>query len=534
MGASIEELEQEMEWRRCKENVFYFLETYWHISVPGSSPLFKLRAPQTKALEVWLSGENTISLKARQIGWSTLAAGYAFWLVFFHPDQTVVKLSRTENFAKKLLQMSKYGYNRLPDHMKERGPRCVKQNLLELNFDNGSSIESMASRENAARGITASLIIADEWAFFNDPAEAWTAIYPATEVGGQIIGISTANGYGNWFHRFYEAAKNGTNNFTAMFFPWNSIPERDEAWYLKRTKDMEPWQLSQEYPASDDEAFIASGNPVYDTDMLKARIEVMHPEFEGNLALDENDNFQLVKLGDPNLKVWERPQPGMVYAIGADIGAGVPDGDYSTATVIKANTGQVVAIFRERLPPEDFADALNMLGLFYQKALLAPERNTHGLVVVRRLSYELNYPNLYLHTRDNIQRSTTRNVGWHTNAASKPVLVDELGAALRRGKLILHDEETLTELLSFSRKTTRNGHETFEGKPHDDLVISLGIANMALQQVHVPKVKEAEPEGLTMAFFESLVDRANIHKNARPYTAGYKPPKTNPGFIVHA
>jgi len=534
VSLSIEELEQEAEWRRCKSNVFYFLETHWHISVPGGSPLFELRDPQREALQKWVDGENTISLKARQIGWSTLASAYAFWLVFFHADQTVVKLSRTENFAKKLLQMSKYGYARIPDWMKERGPQVEKMNQLELHFDNGSTIESMASRENAARGITASLIIADEWAFFNDPAEAWTAIYPATEVGGQIIGISTANGFGNWFHRFYMSAKEGTNNFKAMFFPWNSVPSRDEEWYKARTKDMEPWQLAQEYPATDEEAFIASGNPAFDTDMLKEQILVKPPLWEGLLAADDDDRFVLVKVSEPPLKVWEKPEPGMMYAIGADVATGQPDGDYSTAHVVSANTGVTVAVFRERIVPEDFAESLVRLGLWYNTALLAPERNTHGLVVVRRLSYDLKYPNLYMHVRDNIQQSVTRNVGWHTNQASKMVLVDELGAALRRGKLKVHCEDTFEELVAFSRKVRGGGNTIYEGKPHDDLVISLGIANMALQHIYVPEVKAEESDGLTMAFFESLVDRASIHKN-KPYTAGYRPPKTNPGgFVVHA
>ena len=36
--------------------------------------LFALREPQRAALEMWEAGENTISLKARQIGWSTLSA----------------------------------------------------------------------------------------------------------------------------------------------------------------------------------------------------------------------------------------------------------------------------------------------------------------------------------------------------------------------------------------------------------------------------------------------------------------------------
>ena len=86
---------------------------------------------------------------------------------------------------------------------------------------------------------------------------------------------------------------------------------------------MEPWQLSQEYPATDEEAFIASGNPAFDTDMLKKQVVVAAPLYEGLLAAAEDGQFVLVKVPEPSLKVWEKPEQGMMYAIGADVATGV-------------------------------------------------------------------------------------------------------------------------------------------------------------------------------------------------------------------
>lgn len=531
-----EELEQELEWKRCEANIFYFLEHYWHISVPGSSPLFELRPPQIDALEVWLTGQDSICLKARQIGWSTLFAGFAFWKVFFNGNFSVGALSRTEKEAQKLLKKSKYGYARLPEWFKQRGPALDKENLLELTFDNESRIEAMASRENAARGDTFALIGVDEWAFLNDPEEAWASIKPAADIGGQIIGISTAKGYGNWFHRFYKAAEAGNNGFKALFYNWQSVPGRDEKWYQEQTVSMEPWQLHQEFPTTVDEAFVSSGDVVYETDMLKERIQVLHPLYVGNVTMTTRQEVDMSLAPDGPTSVWELPQPGMTYVIGADVAAGVPDGDYSTATVIKANTNKVVAVFRQRLVPEDFSESLDLLGRWFNNAYLAVERNNHGITVCRDLSQKLQYPNLHFHTNENIQRSSSRNVGFQTTVATKPLLVNELGAALRRGKLIIHCADTLSELIGFQRQTSKSGqYEVFNGYPHDDLVMSLGIANMMLFEVNVTVSQiEEKPDGLTWDICERMM--AAAPKSSAKMMAGYnykQKPEENPRFTVY-
>jgi len=55
-----------------------------------------------------------------------------------------------------------------------------------------------------------------------------------------------------------------------MFFPWSATEDRDDAWYEEKRQSMLPWQLAQEYPTTPEEAFVKSGNPVFDLDMLEA------------------------------------------------------------------------------------------------------------------------------------------------------------------------------------------------------------------------------------------------------------------------
>ena len=128
----LSELLNEKEWRKCKggedasidelvEAFQYFCDNYWHIKHPERGRIkFDMREAQIETIRAWLSNRYNVVLKARQIGFSTLGAAYAFWLTFFWSDRFVVMLSRTEREAAKLLQKSKYGFKFIPLWMKER------------------------------------------------------------------------------------------------------------------------------------------------------------------------------------------------------------------------------------------------------------------------------------------------------------------------------------------------------------------------------------------------------------------------------
>jgi hypothetical protein len=150
-----------------------------------------------------------------------------------------------------------------------------------MGFDNGSQITSMPSASDPARGESASLVVVDEWAFLPNPEEAWASIEPVADVGGRIIGLSTANGSGNFFHELWVGSQTGNNKFAPMFFPWSATEDRDESWYQSKQDSMLSWQLAQEYPTTPEEAFIKSGNPVFDLDKLEAMSTVVEPGVMG-------------------------------------------------------------------------------------------------------------------------------------------------------------------------------------------------------------------------------------------------------------
>jgi len=278
------ELRQEGEWRRCQRDEKHFLEKYWHIAHPAQGRiLFRLREAQSSALDRWVEDRYSLTLKARQVGWTTLVAAHQFWLAFFHPDQNIIDLSRTERESVLLLKKSKYGFSHLPRWMLERGPRSVVEHQQRMAFDNGSQIASMPSASDPARGESATLIVVDEWAFLPNPEEAWSSIEPVADVGGRIIGLSTANGSGNFFHHLWVGASTGNNKFEPMFYPWSATEDRDDAWYESKVKAMLPWQLSQEYPTTPEEAFVKSGNPVFDLDVLDELMVRCRPGLSGYL-----------------------------------------------------------------------------------------------------------------------------------------------------------------------------------------------------------------------------------------------------------
>ena len=200
----------EVEWRRCANDPIYFLSHHWSIRHPERGRiLFELREAQVETLRAFQDHDRVIILKARQIGFSTLCAGYVAWLCLFHSDQAVIMLSKTERDAIDLLAKTKYGLRYLPQWMKDRGPSLTDSTLTKLAWDNESIIESLPSQSDPARGHTVTLVIVDEWASLANPEEAWASIEPVADIGGRVIGLSTAKGVGNFFHDMWVRAKTG-------------------------------------------------------------------------------------------------------------------------------------------------------------------------------------------------------------------------------------------------------------------------------------------------------------------------------------
>ena len=487
----INELIQEREWRLCRgpknastdellDAFEHFCSNYWFIKHPERGRIkFEMREAQRETVRAWLESRYSVVLKARQIGFSTLAAAFCFWLVFFEPDRFVIMLSRTEREAMKLLQKSKYGYRWLPEWMRHRGPRLLTDHQLKMVFDNESAIESLPSSNDPARGESVYLVVVDEMAFLPNPDEAWASIEPIADVGGRVICLSTANGSGNFFHKLWVGSQTGTNLFRGIFWAWDA-GDRNQDWYEVKKKSLPDWQLHQEYPRSPEEAFIKSGNPVFDLDIINAMVTA---EPEVGMLTTNSENVTFVTYSDGPLRIWEHPILNQSYVIGADVAEGLAHGDYSSAHVICANSGLVVAHWHGRIEPDLFGEMLAELGWMYNSALVGVENNNHGLTTLKALQ-RYGYKNIYRQRRlAHARPAPTEILGWRTTAASKPLMIDELSAAVRNDDLDLCCEYTIGELRTFVRK--ENGR--MSGSPHDDRVISLAIANQMLKYVWLPE-----------------------------------------------
>lgn len=504
--ATKREVLRELSWRKCAgtgprdlDALIFWLETYVKIQHPdpekGSIP-FLLRPAQREILETWTIERNSIVLKARQIGWSTLVACYALWLVLFYADVSVIMLSKGEREAEKLLAKATYAYDRMPAWMRERGPKRIARNLKKIGFANGSSIESMPSKEDPARSSSASLVVVDEWAFLENPEDAWASIEPVADVGGRIIGLSTANGSGDFFHQFWIKAVTGVTDFKPMFYPWSANDDRDNDWYERQKRTKLPWQLHQEYPSTPEEAFVKSGNPVFDVDAL-ALMEIMDP-LCGYLDVLEHGLRvpSFVPMLEGEFKLWAEPRSSDSYVIGADVAEGLEHGDFSAAYVLSVKDFRTVAAYHGHMDTDDFAEVLAAMGWYYGTALIGVEANNHGLSTNNHLN-RVNYPKLYYRRALDQRTKEPRDTrGWLTTAATKPLMIDELARALKQGMRV-DDEFAIGELRTYKRdEKGRMG-----GSPYDDRVMALAVAVQMLEHVRAPEFQEVVDDYGTWNYF---------------------------------
>src|SRR5574344_2936208 len=102
------------EYIKCAQDPVHFLRSYCYIQHPVRGRiLFNLYPFQEKVLHLFRDNSNIIVLKSRQLGISTLGAGYALWLMLFHSDKNVLCLATTQATARNLVRKVIFAYEQL-------------------------------------------------------------------------------------------------------------------------------------------------------------------------------------------------------------------------------------------------------------------------------------------------------------------------------------------------------------------------------------------------------------------------------------
>ena len=187
--------------------------------------------------------------------------------------------------------------------------------------------------------------------------------------------------------------------------------------------------------------------------------------------------------------------------MGVDTAEGLMHGDYSCVQVLDVRSGEQCAVWHGHIPPDEFANEILMLGLWYRDALCCVESNNHGLTTITQLRH-LGYPNLF--RKRTLNQATTKvsqEFGWKTTRTTKPLLIDDLGMALRNEELQIFDRYTMAELRTY----VRSSRGSMGGSPHDDRVMALALANEMRQYAFMPEYAPAANDYWTVDWFARMV-----------------------------
>jgi hypothetical protein len=406
------------------------------------------------------------------------------------------------------------------------------------------SVETAKDVE-AGRAATIQFLHASEFAFWDHAVDVWSGLMQAVpDTSSEVIIESTANGVGNLFHDIWLAAEEGESGFIPIFLPWwiheeyqvlltaegvqevldtandyeREALEEGYEWQGERHR-LQPGQIAwrrqtirdkmhgnermfrQEYPATPREAFLVSGNCFFDEDVLQAYERHTKPPQRCNLSQVGSGGIVMNPSEQGWLRVWKRPKDDRHYAMFADTATGRqstqnerastdPESerggrDFSAAYVVDVFSRDVVACLHGRIPPEVFAEQLQMLGHLYSTprlgsgtrdpAFCGVERNHSSGETVLRWLKDHSYPRMFYMRRFNRRtQTTTSTLGWMTTTETRMPMLDELAAALREGSISLPDRDAIRECFTFIRG--------LDGKPeaqegcHDDRVIALAGA----------------------------------------------------------
>ena len=433
------------EYARCMKDPAYFAKTYCKIiSLDEGLVDFNLYPYQEKMFESFNSNRFNIVLACRQSGKSISSVAYLLWFVLFSPEKIVAIMANKGATAREMLGRVTLMLENLPFFLQ---PGCKALNKGSIEFSNNSRIVAAATSGSSIRGMSVSLLYLDEFAFVERASEFYTSTYPVISSGKEtkVIITSTANGIGNVFHKLWEGATQGVNEYKSFRVDWWDVPGRDEKWKEQTIANTSQLQFDQEF-----------GNTFFGTgDTL------IHAETLLNLRRKEP-----IEHTKDHAKIYKKPMKGHNYVMTVDVAKGRGQ-DYSTFNLIDISTNpfEQVAVYRNNtISPLLFPNIIYKYANFYNQCIVVVESNDAGQVVCNGLYHELEYENMFV-------ESTIKSSGLGLNMTKK---VKRIGCSafkdlLENQKIDIVDEETILEISTFVSKG--QSYEASEGN-HDDLVMN--------------------------------------------------------------
>lgn len=452
----------------------YFLDRFFYIQHPTKGKLrYEPFDYQRRLIDSYHHHRFNVNLLPRQTGKTTTAAGYLLWFAMFNPDATVLVAAHKYTGAQEIMSRIRYAYELCPDHI-----RCgVKSyNKQSIEFDNGSRIVAQTTTPTTGRGMSLSLLYADEFAFVepNIASEFWTSISPTLATGGKAIITSTPNSDEDQFAQIWKEANKrfdeygneqelGRNGFFPFRAHWSEHPDRDEEWANTERSRIGEERFRREHECE----FL-----IFDETLINS------------ITLSDLEGVEpYMKMGQ--VRWYKKIDPQSIYVISLDPSLGT-GGDYAAIQVLEIPSLEQVAEWNHNTTPvQQQVRILREICKYIDQECIAAdgrgqiyysvENNTIGeaaLVSINEMGEE-SIPGLFL--SEPIKKGHVRRFrrGFNTTNVSKIAACAKLKQLIEQRKLKIKSKVLISELKTFIARGV-----SFEAKvnEHDDLVSSLLLA----------------------------------------------------------
>lgn len=278
-------------------------------------------------------------------------------------------------------------------------------------------------------------------------------------------------------------------------------------WYIhERAGKSDHGEMASEYPSDDEEAFVHSGARVFDKAKVnKLRKACKPPKFIGDVYAKGDEGEEA--LNDLHFRedsqgllwIWEKPeifedeQVTDRYLTIVDVGGRTSKADWSVIVVLdrywmmEGDKPTVVAQWYGHIDIDLLAWKAAQIAAYYDNSMLVIESNTiethdkerhieggdQSQFILNQLKEV--YPNLYARkqSEEEINEGWPVKYGFHTNVATKPMIISTLVKVIREQLYVERDERCLDEYITYEKK--QNGaYGAIAGK-HDDLLMTRAI-----------------------------------------------------------
>lgn len=489
-------------------------------------------------------------LKGRQQGISSYITALQLAIGITTTNFQGYTVADEDNSTNNLFEKAKSYYSPLPDVLKptekynnRKEFRWARDDGQGMNSSWGVSTAGNTSRDGrVGNSFTIHFLHASELAWWPRIDKTLSGLTDACTPDADVVLETTANGY-NEYQQRWDKAEKGISNYKAIFIPWYIQPEyrrefdnEDQRadfihmlknsgskvfqnlynywknieeitlenlwWYYRKyvdDKNEDLPEMQQEYPTFPEEAFKASGNPVFNLENVRRKLLATQKNvrpiaaFNAYAHTKETDSirervrFEYVEVPitkddpwpDAHIYVFEEfRKSAPIYVLGADVAEGVgKGGDYSSASIFPADTWKQAVQIHGHWEADEFGYLLYDWGKRYGWAYMMVEHNNHGLTTNTTILKELGYPEARFHFRhqsDNRYDKQTRKMGWWTGD-NKFLMIDELRtAAINTDQMVIRDWKTFKECMTYVRDG-KGSYNAEEGN-FDDRIIDKAIA----------------------------------------------------------